>query len=177
MRYYVLAPTGERYGPADVPTLNQWVADGRVAPNARLMEELSGSVVAASSVPGLTFASTPIPPPSPTTYAPMSPPMPGAAYQPPTNYPRPGMAYGAGLPADNGSKDLWAAFGMAVGAPLLGFISFYGIFLAIAGVGASWRAYQKGQKLGILALVLNVLAIGGAFFMRVILRHELFRRF
>ncbi len=172
MRYFVLAPTGERYGPVDLPTLTQWAAESRVYPNSKLMEEFSGSVVVASSVPGLNFPVAAPPPPAPSGYGPMAPPPPGmgTAY-----YPRPG--YAPGMPTDNGSKDLWTAFGIAIGAPLLGCISFYGMFLAAAGVAAAWRAMQKGNKLGIVALVLNVLAVGAAFYMRFIMRYQLLRRF
>jgi hypothetical protein len=176
MRYFVLAPSGERFGPADVPTLNQWAADNRLFPESRLMEEMSGNVVAASSVPGLAF---PQAAPSPLGYGAMQPPPPMQPIQPPapgtpaTNYPRPGQAFTPSLSSDNGVKDLWMAFGTAVGAPLLGFVTVYGIILAVAGIAASWRAIQKGQKLGILALILNIVAVGAAFYMRFILRYQM----
>ncbi|MFI5385602.1 MAG: hypothetical protein ACHQ50_05710 [Fimbriimonadales bacterium] len=171
MRYFVLAPTGERYGPADVPTLSLWAADGRITPTSKLMEEMSGSIVAASSVPGLVFPQASPAPPAPA-YGPMQPPPP-SVYQAQSNYPRPGSAFLPAAAADNGSKDLLMSFGMALGAPLLGCITIYGVFLAAGGIAAAWRAIQKGQKLGILALILNIVAVGAAFYMRFILRYQL----
>jgi hypothetical protein len=175
MRYYVLAPTGERYGPADVATLNEWAATNRLSPTSKVMEEMSGNVMAASAVPGLTFG--PAVPPAPMT--PMQPLAPGSI-QPqvppaPANYPRPGYApqYG-GTPTDNGMKDMLLAFGICVGAPLLAFITWYGIFGAGAGVQLAWKAYKKGQKLAILALVLNVVAIFAGIYMRFVLRYQVF---
>jgi hypothetical protein len=170
MRYYVLAPTGERYGPADISTLNEWAATNRLFPNSKLIEEMSGTVLAASAVSGLTFGQAV--PPAPGA-VPMQPPAPGMPYQPqPASYPRPGYMPQAGIATDSGLKDLLIAFGIAVGAPLLAFITWYGIFVAVGGVQLAWKSYQKGQKLGILALVLNVLAIGAGIYMRFVLRYQ-----
>jgi hypothetical protein len=96
----------------------------------------------------------------------MAPPAPGAGYTPQmmTN-------------SDNGMKDMLFAFGIAVGAPLLAFITWYGIFGAIAGVQLAWKAYQKGQKLAILALILNVLAIFAGIYMRFFLRYQMLSRY
>lgn len=55
MRYFVVTPDGQRYGPADIPTLQQWVQEGRIVPSAMLEEEISGNRVQASAVPGLNF--------------------------------------------------------------------------------------------------------------------------
>lgn len=172
MRYFVLAPTGERYGPAEIATLNEWAAANRLFPNSQLMEEMGGSVVIASTVPGITFgqavppapAAGPMQPLAPGTYAPQVPPA-------PSNYPR-GYTPQTGLPTDNGLKDMLFAFGICIGAPLLAFITWYGIFGAVAGVQLAWKAYQKGQKLAILALVLNVLAIFVGIYMRFVLRYQ-----
>lgn len=60
VRYFVYAPNGQRYGPADLATLQQWVAEGRVLPNSLVEDEFGGPQMAASTVPGLIF---------PTTYA------------------------------------------------------------------------------------------------------------
>lgn len=62
------------------------------------------------------------------------------------------------------------AFGMAVAAPLVGLFMTYGMFLAVAGIAAAWRAMQRGKKWALLALILNVFALPAAFYMRFILR-------
>jgi hypothetical protein len=41
--YYVIAQDGNRYGPADIPTLQQWVREGRIAPNTTLEDEVTGT--------------------------------------------------------------------------------------------------------------------------------------
>jgi hypothetical protein len=167
MRYFVLAPNGERYGPADVATLTEWANSSRLYPNSRVMEEMSGTVFDASSIPGIQFppASPMAPPPPGTPYVP-TPPAPGMGA-----YPRPG--YVPSIPGDNGKKEMWMAFGMALAAPVVGLLLIYGIFIAIAGVGSAWRAYQKGQSWAMLALILNVIAVPIAFYMRFILRYQL----
>ncbi|HMS54631.1 MAG TPA: hypothetical protein PKA27_04455 [Fimbriimonadaceae bacterium] len=58
MRYFVIASDGQRYGPADIPTLNQWIADGRLTADMMLEGENGGRMVA-SSVPGLMFGQPP----------------------------------------------------------------------------------------------------------------------
>lgn len=55
MRYFVIGPNDEQYGPADVPTLNAWVLEGRVTPTTTLQEENGGARFAASMLNGLTF--------------------------------------------------------------------------------------------------------------------------
>ena len=55
MRYFVVADDGNKYGPADLPTLNQWAQEGRVLQTHMLEEETTGRRVAATSVPGLNW--------------------------------------------------------------------------------------------------------------------------
>ncbi|GBC95074.1 hypothetical protein HRbin16_00861 [bacterium HR16] len=81
MGYYVIAHDGNRYGPADIETLQQWVREGRVAPNTTLEDEFTGTQVRASLLPELShlFPST-APPPTDATRQP--PPMPRSAGTP-----------------------------------------------------------------------------------------------
>ena len=67
---------------------------------------------------------------------------------------------------------MWSSFGTAVLAPIVGLLLIYGIFIAIGGVQLAWKAYQKGQRFAILALILNVIAIPVAFYMRFVLREQ-----
>jgi hypothetical protein len=62
--YYVIAQDGDRYGPADIPTLQQWVREGRIAPNTTLEDEVTGTQIRASLLPELShlFPSQSVPP-------------------------------------------------------------------------------------------------------------------
>lgn len=69
MRYFVLDDAGNQYGPADLLTLQQWVTEGRVLAATKLKEEMSGTVVPAGEVTGLTFPSAAPTMSAPTTGA------------------------------------------------------------------------------------------------------------
>jgi hypothetical protein len=51
--YFVLADDGQRYGPVDVPTLNQWVQDGRIARHTTLEDAETGVQMSAPAISGL----------------------------------------------------------------------------------------------------------------------------
>lgn len=55
MRYFVIAPNGSRYGPADLATLNQWVQEGRLLPDFNLQPEASQASFPAATLAGLSF--------------------------------------------------------------------------------------------------------------------------
>ena len=55
MQYFVIAPTGQKFGPADVFTLAAWVKEGRILPNTMLEESHTGRQVMANQVAGLGF--------------------------------------------------------------------------------------------------------------------------
>lgn len=59
MTYYVVAPDGQKYGPGDVVTLNQWAQQGRVLPTTVLEDASTGARFAASQVPGMIFSAPP----------------------------------------------------------------------------------------------------------------------
>jgi hypothetical protein len=61
--YYVISPTGEKYGPASVDLLNQWAAQSRVLPNTVLEEAETGQRYAASQIIEIS-----VPPPMPASY-------------------------------------------------------------------------------------------------------------
>jgi len=66
--YYVVdAATGNKYGPADVATLNQWVTEGRVLASTMLEDAASGAQIRADRLPGLVL-------PGAGQLPPMSPP-------------------------------------------------------------------------------------------------------
>jgi hypothetical protein len=53
LSYYVVDPSGQKYGPADLPLLQQWVREGRIVPTTSVFEEASGQTMVASSMPAL----------------------------------------------------------------------------------------------------------------------------
>lgn len=145
MRYYVLADDGNRYGPADLATLNQWIVDHRLLPHQMLEEEASGARIAAQAVPGLNFpvaASAPGSTPGGPT---------GPAY---SGYYR-GAAGGSG--ADDGSRDITAAW-VLFGVGIFGccFARFGGFLIPAAGIYFAAQARKKGHPQGNLLFGLNI---------------------
>jgi hypothetical protein len=55
MSYFVIAPNGQKFGPADIATLNQWITEGRILPETLLEEESTQTQVVARVVPFLVF--------------------------------------------------------------------------------------------------------------------------
>ncbi len=55
MRYYVLDPSGAKFGPADVAMLDQWAQEGRVIATTMLEEESTGRRFPASHFPPLAM--------------------------------------------------------------------------------------------------------------------------
>ena len=121
MTYYVVSPDGQKYGPGDVVTLNQWAQQGRVLPTTVLEDVTTGARLPASQVPGMMFA-----PASTGDYA--QPP----AYQ---QYPRTG--YGL---TDNGDGDYQKALIFGI----LGLLCCPLIFSSI-GIYYASLAQRKGH--------------------------------
>jgi len=134
VRYFVIASDGQRYGPADVQTLNQWAAEGRVLPTSMLEEVQTLQRLPASSV--LVFGSAP--PSEPQTYA-----------APPNyaNYPRANNF-------DDGSKEMQTAW-------ICGVLGLFccGIILGAVGLSNALTAKKKGHPSSQGAIVLNSIAI------------------
>lgn len=55
MQYFVIAPDGQKYGPADIATLNQWAVEARLTPTTELEDAATGARLTASNVPGIVF--------------------------------------------------------------------------------------------------------------------------
>lgn len=66
MRYYVIGPDGSEFGPADIPTLNQWISEGRIERQTNLRSESSNDLIRAVALPALNF-------PVPVDPGPLSP--------------------------------------------------------------------------------------------------------
>ena len=52
MQYFVIGPDGQKFGPADINTLTQWAAEGRLTP-ATMLEDEFGKQMPASELPGV----------------------------------------------------------------------------------------------------------------------------
>lgn len=140
MRYYVLSDDGQKYGPADVATLNGWIAENRLLPHQMLEEEASGARFAARAVPGLNF---------PTAPADSATPAGGPAY---SGY------YRGDTSADDGSRDLqvaWILFGVSFLACCA--TSFGGFLVPGVGVYFANQARKKGHPKATTPFVLNMI--------------------
>lgn len=131
MQYYVIGPDGNKYGPADVPTLKTWVAENRLTPESMLEDFNTGQRMPASAVPGLIEG-------QPTASAQPGPAM-GAA-SPYSQAPSPGgTVYNPNAnPSDNGQGELTLAWVFGV----LTLICCGPIF----GPLAIWKANQAAAK-------------------------------
>lgn len=73
MRWFVIGRDGQKYGPADLATLQRWVGEKRITPDMMLEEEHTGRRLRADTLPGLQFTdppataiTSPTPAPGPT---------------------------------------------------------------------------------------------------------------
>lgn len=53
--YYVVSDSGQKYGPADAPTLSQWATENRLTPTTTLEDFATGIRKPANQVPGIVF--------------------------------------------------------------------------------------------------------------------------
>jgi len=142
MQYYVVADDGQKYGPADVPTLAQWAQEGRLNANTLLESMQDASRAPASQVPGIF--------PDGAGYAP--PPGQGNMYSAPpqySTYQRPGYAHG-----DDGSSDITK--GWIFGA--IGFICCPIIFSTLAIYYGS-QAVNKGHPQGVTVRTFGIVSL------------------
>lgn len=177
MRYFVLTQGG-LYGPAEIGQIRQWAAEGRVDASTVLEEEGSRRRIMASSLPGLSFTTFRQAPSANPIVAPAqsSPAQPGGAMQPNppqlvSNYRRLDYVPPLFLAREvDGKRELLYSFIFAVAAPVIALVFIYGIAMAIGGIYCAARAVQRGQKLGVLSLVLNLVALPLALYLHFGLR-------
>jgi len=154
MGYYVLGDQGQKYGPADVQTLNQWISEGRLLAHSQLEDEESGARMAASVVSGLSFA--PAAPPVASNY-----PRFGAAPQFQPQMPRQAPSVGF-------TPDIIFSLLLALASPVITyFILIGGITAAGFGLRMGSRAKQLGNPIGIWCIAANILALVFSIVMRV----------
>ena len=74
--YSVVGSDGQVYGPVDMATLSQWIAEGRVTPTTNLIDPLDGRTLPAGQAPALMGNFPPAPvqaPPMPGPFPPSNP--------------------------------------------------------------------------------------------------------
>ncbi len=160
--HYVVASDGQKYGPADIPTLNTWIAAGRLYPTSTLEEEGTGRRLPASALPDLVFAAPTFqPPPTPSPYA-STAAYPRAGYLPPS---------APFVKNENDHGKLLGAFALGVAAIVVAvFVGFFSIALSIYGIRLAWAAKEDGHPAGWVAVVFNVLVIVAVLVIRFGLR-------
>lgn len=146
MRYFVIGPTGDKYGPADVAVLNQWIAEGRLFPASIVESEANGVQAPASTVPGLQFAPG-VPPPSPVA-AHMVPPTYAGAYTPPQY-------------ENEDHKMALVGIGLGAASIVLTFVLGWGSLLCwLSGLATSWQGRKERPALAYLGIAINLAAAG-----------------
>ncbi|QYK53557.1 MAG: hypothetical protein KF824_01385 [Fimbriimonadaceae bacterium] len=66
----VIWSDGQKFGPADMAMLNQWIAEGRIKPETELESVVDGTRLSAASLPGLNFGGAAATPSEPTAATP-----------------------------------------------------------------------------------------------------------
>jgi hypothetical protein len=128
MQYFVVAPDGMKYGPADAETLKQWAAENRLEPNSLLEEAGTYQRLRADSVAGLFPAEEP-------ATVPFEPPL--IFENPPLS---PAAAYPRATPSGLGSPELASAWVWTI----VGI--FVPIILPIVGLRFANNAIAKGNE-------------------------------
>jgi len=155
--YFVIADDGNKYGPADVATLNAWIAENRLQPTTILEDSQTMERRAAQNVPGLMFpnmsaggpamsGNTVRPEPSaPTGFSPGAYSAPGGVN---SNYPRYDSA-----PSAEAQKLVTSAWIMgAIGIFCCGILPIFGIIRAN-------KAKEMGHPQAQAALIFNIIAL------------------
>lgn len=177
MRYFVVSLDGQKYGPADIPTLQQWIGEGRIMPSTYLEEEIGGARMQAGGVQALRFPVEPS----------MSPPVTTQPYQSVYTNPmgdpnRPQdlsqnpyadgtYAYHQSYPgaeaysvvARQNLNNAWVLGAIAISVMTVGFCCMVGplagIALSIFGMGAGKKAKEAGHPNGQSAYVFNIVIL------------------
>lgn len=129
-QFFVLWPDGQKFGPADLPTLQRWIVENRVGPGTLLEEAMTGRHVRAIDV------------------AELRPYLPAVAGMPP------GQTFIASNPS-SGTTEVTIAWVLGFLA-----LFCIGIPAGLGGLILGAYAYSKRQKGAVGAMVLNIIALG-----------------
>lgn len=164
MRYFVIAPGGQKYGPADVGLLNQWALEGRLTAESELENEITGERILAGRVPGFVAPGSPMTSGTPG-YGPGSPQTPyqepASPYQAPgQNWQSPPTPY-SNYPRGQYTPTTAAGSGELTGAWVLGAVNFLICcpVLPIIGLVMANKAMQLGHPGANAARVFNIVMI------------------
>lgn len=149
MEYFVIAPDGSRYGPADAATLSQWARENRVTASS-VLEGTDGIRYAPNQIPGLV-----LPAPGMQSGG-MGAPGVGTPGYGPTGSASPGYApYPHDIHGgDNGQQDITKAW--VFGA--IGLLCCPIVFSTMGIVYAN-KASQKGHPNAKMALVFSIVTL------------------
>ncbi len=171
MRYYVIATDGQRYGPADIQTLQTWIGQGRIIHQTVLEEETGGARMAAGAVGALQFSSPKLAAPLTNPYSTGHPPSQSNPYSAGgSNYFRPGVQPDPGLDpnpnayeANRCMTNAWIGFGVAATASgsfcCCPPFAIVGVIAAIVGINQALRAKSLGAIQGQTAFICNSIAL------------------
>ncbi|HSI73779.1 MAG TPA: hypothetical protein VK934_11450 [Fimbriimonas sp.] len=147
MRYFVIADDGSRYGPADVKLLNDWIEEGRLLPAMSLEEEGSRHMVTAASIEGLDFYI--LDTPREQREAPPGDVL-ALTFEPPTSH-------------ESEKADMFIAWAMVVItlclAAVKASVGILGIFTAMLGLVAAFKAKDRGYDSASVAIAFNALGL------------------
>lgn len=176
--YYVLTQEGNKYGPADLPTLNAWAMEGRLLPGFQLEEVSTGRRFPAYELAGLHFPAVNQPQPqipqNPPAYGgpqnPQQPPSFSNAPTHPSYYQRPGSPgpqaqYGQYYPPQSNSgitsSWVWGSIGavmMIIGC-CCPFTYLIGIGLSIGGIYTANQARNQGDPRAQAPYIFNIVIL------------------
>ena len=136
MDYIVVGSDGKDYGPYELDKLKAWVQEGKLTPQTRIKTFSGGQEMPASSVAGLFSADQPI-----------APPQFAQASQPVRVW-------------DDGKGEFWRSVIYSALAVVL-FFALHGLGLILAGYAVyySIQSNTKGNRMGMAAIAISVLAL------------------
>ncbi|MCB0825619.1 MAG: hypothetical protein KDC26_05480 [Armatimonadetes bacterium] len=162
MKYFVVMPDGQEFGPADMDTLTTWKNEGRINPTTTLKSVDNGAILPASQLTQLFPASV-----APAAAAPMQTPS-HSMHTPP-------MTTHNANPGKNLTEDspmvLLGVLWRPIAAVVLFFV-LHGVGIAFAGYGMYYaiQLKQSGSKYGTFAIIfaaVALVAVGVGWLMRL----------
>lgn len=158
--YFVVAQDGQKYGPADIAALNQWIAEGRILPTTMLEDSVSGARIVARALNGLIFPQDPSAPtafrptPAPPGANPYSTPSISQQYQMQQSYPRQ-QPWNQPAPVNQG--EIVAGWVCTCLTPLIFCLCFVPFATAIFGLVIGLRLQRQGMGQGTVMMTLNMI--------------------